>query len=294
MKNYADPCSAVAPFMRAMECIPEEDDANAGHASSSSLFSTFRGLKPGSNQSDSSDSNTLLQTLKTRLESFLSCGWLTKEEYQQHVEFLSTYKNKSSIGANGKFALKELEKELDSIEETKSKEPTPQSWSDMFMSTLGVSTSKKSNGSSFWSSSKSSSTSPSSAPLATATNRVVNGSSAPTIVSPKDLSNILSEDAISELFVETCFFARLGFVQPPCCMSCTYKEALKGNIPDLKCPKWVVWRQNANKIFDPSNNADMSENAILIQCQSARKLIAGKMVEHYQWDDRGKMLRKKG
>eukprot|EP00536_Pseudo-nitzschia_multiseries_P003672 jgi/Psemu1/186368/e_gw1.57.72.1 len=292
MESCADPCSAVVPLMRAMECIPEDDGENAGHDSSNSLFSSIRGLKPGSNQSENSDPNSLLQNLKTRLESFLSCGWLTKEEYQEHVEFLSSFKN-NSIGANGKFSLKELAKELDSIEETKSSQPAPQSWSDMFMSTLGVSTSKKSNGSSFWSTSKSSDITTSKMPLATATNRAVNGATAPTIVSPKNLSNVLSEDSISELFVETCFFARLGFVQPPCCMACTYKEALKGNIPDLKCQRWVVWRKNAKKIFDPSNNTDMGDNAIIVQCQSARKLISGKIVEHYQWDDRAKVLRYK-
>ena len=302
MENItADPCSAVAPLMRAMECIPEDEDENAGHDSSTSLFSSIRGLQPGSCQSDSNDPSSLLQHLKTRLESFSSCGWLTKEEYEQHTDFLSTYnKDDSSMGTSGKFALKELKKELDSIEETKSAQSAPQSWSDMFMSTLGVSTSKKSSASSFWSSNSSSSVTESSnkplatKPLATATNRVVNGAGgASTIVAPKDLSNVLSEDAVSEIFVETCFFARLGFVQPPSCMACTYKEALKGNIPDLQCQNWVIWRKSAHKIFDPSNNADISENTIVVQCRSARKLLSGKTVEQYQWDERGKVLRKK-
>mmetsp|Transcript_16958 Transcript_16958/g.37049 ORF Transcript_16958/g.37049 Transcript_16958/m.37049 type:complete len:324 (+) Transcript_16958:148-1119(+) len=319
MENIAaDPCSAVAPLMRAMECIPENEDENAGRDSSASLFSSIRGLQPGSCQSDSNDPSSLLQHLKTRLESFSSCGWLTKEEYEQHTDFLSAYnKNDSgSIGGNrGKFGLNELKKELDSIEETKSAQPAaPQSWSDMFMSTLGVATSKKSTASSFWSgsnnnsgggdaatttesssSSNNNNTPSATKPLATATNRVVNGAGggAPTIVAPKDLSNVLSEDAVSEIFVETCFFARLGFVQPPSCMACTYKEALKGNIPNLQCQNWVIWRRNANKIFDPSNNIDIGENAIVVQCRSARKLLSGKTVEHYQWDERGKALRKK-
>ena len=130
-------------------------------------------------------------------------------------------------------------------------------------------------------------------PLATATNRSVTSIRNPTIVPPSDLSNVLSEHAVADLFVETCFFARLGFVQPPCCMSCTYKEALKGNIPDMDCGTWVIWRKNANKTFDPSNNADLAENAMVVQCKSARKLVTGKLVEGYQWDANQKMLQRK-
>lgn len=295
MENITDACSAVAPLMRAMECIPEDENEENIGGSSTSLFSSITSLKTGTMKPDTStnDPDSLLQNLKTRLETFLSCGWLSKQEYEQHVDFLSSYDKSSSIGANGESALIELAKELDSIEERKAVEPTPppQSWGDMFMSTFGVKTSQ-SNTSSFWSSGNSSIVE-TNKPLATATNRVVNGAttkSPPTIVYPKDLANVLSEDDVSELFVETCFFARLGFVQPPCCMSCTYKEALKGHIPNLQCSKWVIWRRDANKIFDPSNNADLSQNALVVQCQSARKLITGKLVEEYQWDARKRML----
>jgi len=291
-------CNAVAPFMRAMECIPENDDDAENE---NPLITSIKNLNHRS--SLKTDVSSRLQKLKTRLESFWSKGWLSKKEYSQHLDFLSTF-DVSCIGSNGKYALKELEKEFDAIEDTKS-EPAPQSWSDMFMSTLGVSTTKPSSNAgrtSFWTNSMAGSgsededdydddeTQEEQQPLATATNRTVNGARAPTIVPPKDLSNVLSEFAISELFVETCFFARLGFVQPPCCMSCTYKEALKGNIPDLECQTWVIFRKNGNRNFDPSNNANMGDNALVVQCRTARKLCAGKMVEGYQWDSRQKML----
>jgi len=320
-------CNAAAPFMRAMECIPEDgDDENENP-----LITSIRSLKRGSYNNNknnntngtNSDISTRLQNLKTRLESFWSKGWLSKGEYEQHLDFLSTF-DVSCIGSNGKYALRELETEFDAMEAQKNSKPAPQSWSDMFMSTLGVgstTTNSKPNKasssaglSSFWTNSmagnddfhdddddsedsedsdEESRVSQAQAqlqPLATATHRTVNGAREPTIVSPRDLSNVLSEHAISELFVETCFFARLGFVQPPCCMSCTYREALKGTIPNLECQNWVIWRKNGNRTFDPSNNANMGDNAVVVQCRTARKLSTGKMVEGYQWDARQKML----
>eukprot|EP00535_Pseudo-nitzschia_heimii_P003296 CAMPEP_0197180532 /NCGR_PEP_ID=MMETSP1423-20130617/5110_1 /TAXON_ID=476441 /ORGANISM="Pseudo-nitzschia heimii, Strain UNC1101" /LENGTH=229 /DNA_ID=CAMNT_0042630621 /DNA_START=105 /DNA_END=790 /DNA_ORIENTATION=+ len=227
-------CNAVAPLMRAMECIPEDMDGENANP----LVSSIKSLNRGSMKAMKSDAAIQLQKLRKRLEDFWSRGWLSKKEYQQHLDFLSTF-DVACIGSNGKSALRELEKEFDTMEEEK-ENPPPQSWSDMFMSTLGVSTGKKASSSaglsSFWTNSMAVSTSDEddedegsrrrSKPLATATNRTLNGATeTPTIVSPRDLANILSEGTRSELFVETCFFARLGFVQPPCCMSCTYKEA---------------------------------------------------------------------
>jgi hypothetical protein len=288
-------CDAVAPFMRAMECIPEDDESENKNPLIASINKSFN-INSMNMKSEASDK---LQDLRTRLEAFWSKGWLSKKEYQQHLDFLSTF-DVSCIGSNGKYALKELEKEFNTMEQQKM-QPAPQSWSDMFMSTLGMDTSKNprtsssAGMSSFWSNSMAVSTSEDEddevpQPLASATNRNVNGARRPTIVPPRDLSNVLSEHAISELFVETCFFSRLGFVQPPCCMSCTYREALKGNIPDIECQTWVIWRKNANRTFDPSNNTSMSDNALVVQCHTARKLGSGKMVEGYQWDAHQKML----
>ena len=294
MQNFAtaDACDAVAPFMRAMECIPEDDESENRNPLIASINKSFN----INSMNMKSEVSVKLQDLRTRLEAFWSKGWLSKQEYKQHLDFLSAF-DASCIGSNDKYALKELEKEFDTMEEQKSQ--PAQSWSDMFMSTLGMDTSKNpkptssAGMSSFWSNSIAVSMSEDDEmpqPLASATNRNVNEARRPTIVPPRDLANVLSEHDISELFVETCFFARLGFVQPPCCMSCTYREALKGNIPDEECQTWVIWRKNANRTFDPSNNTSMSDNALVVQCRTARKLACGKMVEGYQWDARQKML----
>ena len=296
-------CSAIDPIMRSMECIPEadENDENANP-----ILATISKSFHSGTMNVKSEASSQLQNLKSRLETFWSKGWLSKKEYQQHMDFLSTF-DVSCIGSSGKYALKELEREFDTVEE-KNIQPAPQSWSDMFMSNLGLSTSTapknnkpstKSNGglSGFWSNSMAMSEDEEDedsleppTPLATSTNRSVNGVHSPTIVPPRDLANVLSDHSVADLFVETCFFARLGFAQPPCCMSCTYKEALKGNIPDMQCSSWVIWRKNANRTFDPSNNANMADNAIVVQCKTARKLVQGKMIEGYQWDSRQKIL----
>jgi len=286
--------------MRSMACIPEadENDENANPIFASINKSFHRGT-----MNVKGEATAQLQNLKARLETFWSKGWLSKKEYQQHLDFLSTF-DVSCIGSSGKYALNELEKEFDTVEE-KNIQPAPQSWSDMFMSNLGLSTAKpttskastRSSGglSGFWSNSMTMSEDEEDSlepptPLATATNKSVNSVRNPTILPPRDLANVLSDHAVADLFVETCFFARLGFAQPPCCMSCTYKEALKGNIPNMDCSSWVIWRKNANRTFDPSNNANMADNALVVQCKTARKLVQGKMVEGYQWDSRTKML----
>ena len=294
-------CNAIDPFMRSMACIPEDGENNENE---NPIFASMQKSFHRGTLNVKSEANAQLQILKGRLEKLWSKGWVSKKEYQQHLEFLSTF-DVSCIGSNGKCALSELEKEFDTMEQ-KNNQPAPQSWSDMFMSNLGLSTAKtttasttKSSGglSALWSNSMASGDSEDDevdfeppTPLATATNRSVNGVKSPTIVPPKDLANILSDHAVADLFVETCFFARLGFVQPPCCMACTYKEALKGNIPNMECSTWVIWRKDASRTFDPSNNANMADNAIVVQCKTARKLVQGKMVEGYQWDSRQKML----
>ena len=44
------------------------------------------------------------------------------------------------------------------------------------------------------------------------------------------------DDDLSELFVTMCFFARLGFDQPPCCLHCAYHNATKNNSPTSSSP----------------------------------------------------------
>lgn len=305
MADCVDSCSAIEPLMRAIDCVPESDDdgggCHIGNENGVSVFDVIRNLK-GSNKGtrknfDVTNTGDRIEILEERLEIFVSKKWLTQNEYQKYIAFLSTFDRSDCIGESGNYALKELEKELDATEEKKKMSKQQTSWRDMITSTIMTATPSAAATTTYNTNTGHArvdvNTSNSRQPLATATNRVVNGVNAPTIVYPKDISNCLSEDAISELFVETCFFARLGFVQPPCCLSCTYKEALKSYKPVLQCQRWVIWRSDANKTLDPNHANDMRDNAIVVQCQSARKLIAGKMVEGFQWDKRKKILNNK-
>jgi len=322
MADYFDSCSSIDPFLR---CVSENSGIGGGERggenengpiSSSGIIDSIRNLKRNTNNKSKNNftaSNDRKGILKERLEIFLSNGWLNQDEYRKYVAFLSTFDKSDCLGESGNYALKELEKELDATEEekmnsrSKQQQPITSSWREMltpsFLTSSNTSSSSSSSSSSTTknttagtltvntdttTSNKKQQTQPQ--PLATATNRVVNGAIyAPTIVTPKDISNCFTEDDISELFVETCFFARLGFVQPPCCLPCTYKEAMKSNKPLLHCQRWVIWRKDATKTFDPTNE-NMRDNAIVVRCQSARKLISGRMIEGFQWDKREKKI----
>ena len=124
-------------------------------------------------------------------------------------------------------------------------------------------------------------------PFAPLTNMLNNQKRSSSIMHPKDLTDSLSEDQIADLFVETCFFARLGFIQPPCCLQCNYREALKEHTPNTKCGRWIVWRKDAKHILHPRY---LQENTIMVQCHAARKLLAGKLVDYHKWDDDNKVL----
>lgn len=104
------------------------------------------------------------------------------------------------------------------------------------------------------------------------------------ICEPRDLwqrNSIQSDEAVKDLFVEMAFFARLGFVQPPSCLHCTYRESIEKTSPDLGCKRYVPWRKNANIPIHPHH---LDENIILVQCHTARSLVQGKTDERYRWD----------
>jgi hypothetical protein len=111
----------------------------------------------------------------------------------------------------------------------------------------------------------------------------------PLVVDPEELHNAvdLTNTEIQELFTEMCFFARLGFVQPPCCLRCTYRESMKEAVPNTSCNKWVVWRKNAQTLLHPNQ---MGGNIMVVQCQAARRLLAGETIGPYKWDKNKKVL----
>ena len=118
----------------------------------------------------------------------------------------------------------------------------------------------------------------------------------PICLEPSELKSVLKDDdKVKELFAEMCFFARLGFVQPPSCLRCTYKEGMmeqqdtaahaKMNPPP--CQRWVVWRKNADLLLHPDT---LGDNIVIFQCHAVRKLLIGKQVEGCIWDTNQKQL----
>ena len=104
------------------------------------------------------------------------------------------------------------------------------------------------------------------------------------ICEPRDLwqrKRIQSEEAVKDLFVEMAFFARLGFVQPPSCLHCTYRESIEKTSPELLCKRYVPWRKNANIPIHPHK---LDDNIILVQCHTARALVQGETDHRYRWD----------
>ena len=87
-------------------------------------------------------------------------------------------------------------------------------------------------------------------------------------------------DAIQQLFVEMCFYARLGFKQPPCCLSCTYREGVKKSVRLHNCPRWVVWRKDVNINLHPSY---LDGNLVVMRCSAAQSLSNGESLDGSSW-----------
>lgn len=100
--------------------------------------------------------------------------------------------------------------------------------------------------------------------------------------------NDADQAMLDKLFSEMCFFARLGFYQPPCCLRCAYQKR-----PELSpvCEQWVVWRKDANKLLHPDT---IGGNIVLLPCGSACRLLKGEEVNGWQWDAQEKVLEQEG
>ena len=124
-----------------------------------------------------------------------------------------------------------------------------------------------------------------------------------------------------------CFFARLGFVQPPSCLKCAYrlsrcgstnsgvsnqknnnhcnadKETSDGrrdggggeastdsaSIPmtPKSCGELVAWRVDANIPLHPDN---LEGNIVFITCDTAKSLVSGDAYPSVRWEIRNKRL----
>lgn len=88
-------------------------------------------------------------------------------------------------------------------------------------------------------------------------------------------------------FVQLCFYARLGFVQPACCMKCLYNEAISGVPKSSDCHEWTIWRKDATIPLHPDH---LKGNLIMVRCGTAQKLANQETVEGWNWDATSKQL----
>jgi hypothetical protein len=99
---------------------------------------------------------------------------------------------------------------------------------------------------------------------------------------------VTDENLLQEMFCEMCFFARLGFVQPPSCLQCVYQESIQGTPSNPQCKRWVVWRKNARLLLHPQQ---LTDNVVLVECRAVRHLLEDKtVVDAHQWDKEKRQL----
>ena len=275
-----DPCSIGPLTCGPLNCeAVTHDDENitlfSAAARKGRMNGSFRGPIPRSNTLLSSTSLSPLDQLKERVSDFQSRGWLSQQEHRKYMALLDTAPPTGQAGIT-EYVQKELIKELDQLEDKmtggtasfakqiRKEVLTPK------RGTTSRNNSEQQNGSQ---------------PLGNVTNHL---SKSNVIAEANDLAQKLSKESIQDLFVETCFYARLGFVQPPCCLQCTYMESQKDASPDPDCSRGVVWRRDARHVLHPET---LEENTIFVQCHAARDLIAGKVVDGHKWDGTKKVLR---
>ena len=271
-----DPCS-VGPFDCSVGCRADSDVESVSiysgsHTASRKSNGNHNVPTPQPSQSTStSQNNTYTDRLQSRISEFSKKGWLSQQEHRKYMALVHTTPGSSAVNDH---VLKELEKELDTMEQKFSggtmmqKQTRKTSLCSPMASCLPTAT-------------KANTSVPQKKPAPQTNNNIRLSMS---IVEPHQLEKDLSQKELSELFVEMSFFARLGFVQPPCCLQCTYRESMKEAIPNMHCGRWVVWRRDAKLMIHPNQLLD-NGNLVVVKCTVARQLLAGKLVEGgYKWD----------
>ena len=127
--------------------------------------------------------------------------------------------------------------------------------------------------------------------------------------SPESLSGETTDAKLRDLFVEMCFFARLGFLQPPSCLRCAYSDArmAKAKGPDQQqeedddydgqgegekkwrhCARPIVWRKDATRPLHPEQ---LGEGGLLVlKCRMAEAWLRGDVRGGLRWDPKRRKL----
>jgi len=109
---------------------------------------------------------------------------------------------------------------------------------------------------------------------------------------------------LSDMFVTLCFFARLGFIQPPSCLKCAYRSSgcgdankkVRKNTSEEPggsgsatpfCSELVPWRIDAGIPLHPDK---LDGNIVFVTCDTAKSLVNGDAYPSIRWDTRNKRL----
>mmetsp|Transcript_24951 Transcript_24951/g.39182 ORF Transcript_24951/g.39182 Transcript_24951/m.39182 type:complete len:136 (-) Transcript_24951:87-494(-) len=96
-----------------------------------------------------------------------------------------------------------------------------------------------------------------------------------------------SSESIDNLFITMCFYARLGFVQPPSCLKCAHRKAVKKTDDGASCNGLVPWRRDANMPLHPDG---LGDNLVFVTCETAKRLIGGDAYPSIQWDSKNRRI----
>lgn len=284
MPNPMDPCS-MGPLTCGVDPrdVRQNDDSSnlnnlfsmAAQKGRASLNSAFRSASTTGNttqhQAQQPHKSGLLESTMERIHDYQSRGWLSQQETRQYMARLESVPiEKGNRQRFEEFIRSDLIRELDQLEEKMNGVSRSTATASAPRSTTKVFSKQPIR------------------PLGDATTRKLNKSSkSDVILTAEQVAKQIGQGQIEELFVETCFFARLGFVQPPSCLRCSYRESIKNDTTTAKCNRWVVWRRDANHIIHPKY---LSDNTVFVQCHAARLLTAGQSVDGHQWDASQKIM----
>jgi hypothetical protein len=276
-----DPCS-IGPFDCSLGCRADSDVESVSLYSGSHTAS--RKSHGNHNVATPQPPNSTSDRLQSRISEFSKKGWLSQQEHRKYMALVHSTPGSSAVNDH---VLKELEKELDTMEQkfsggtVKQKQARKSVCSPMAMASCLPTTTTTRAAAANSTNTNANASVPQKKPPAQTNDNIRSSMS---IVEPHQLEKDLSSKELSELFVEMSFFARLGFVQPPCCLQCTYRESRKEAIPNTHCGRWVVWRRNAKLMIHP-NQLLHNGNLVVVKCTVARQLLAGKSIEGgYKWD----------
>ncbi|KAL3803813.1 hypothetical protein HJC23_003975 [Cyclotella cryptica] len=94
----------------------------------------------------------------------------------------------------------------------------------------------------------------------------------------------------ADLFVTMCFYARLGFIQPPTCLKCAYRSSgCRANSQNKEsstaslstCNNLVPWRIDATIPIHPDK---LESNVVFLTCDTASSLVNGDAYPSIRWD----------